>query len=149
MDSTVQALAQILLKAVPTFLLLLLLHFYLKAVFYKPLQQVLAKRREVTEGAREAADASLRQAADKASDYDAKLQRVRADIYREQEETRKKWLAEQSAKIEEARHRTHGLIGDARHQIATDVEAAKRELELTSGALASEIARSLVERKVQ
>src|ERR1035437_5121817 len=50
MEATLHALGGILLKAVPTFLLLVLLHFYLKGVFFKPLQKVLRQRYEATEG---------------------------------------------------------------------------------------------------
>ena len=41
MDATLLALGGILLKAVPTFLLVILLNFYLKAMFFKPLEKVL------------------------------------------------------------------------------------------------------------
>ena len=70
MDATLHDLGAILLKAVPTFILLLLLHFYLKAVFFKPLQAVLEKRREATEGARAAAEASQKAAAERTAEYD-------------------------------------------------------------------------------
>ena len=49
-----QALGGILLRAVPTFLLVILLHFYLKSIFFKPLENVLRKRYDATEGARKA-----------------------------------------------------------------------------------------------
>ena len=47
------ALGGILLRAVPTFLLIILLHFYLKSIFFKPLERVLEARSEATEGARD------------------------------------------------------------------------------------------------
>jgi len=44
MDETLRALGGILLRAIPTFVLVVLLHFYLKFVFFKPLQRVLRQR---------------------------------------------------------------------------------------------------------
>ena len=52
MDATLHALGEILLKAVPTVLLVVVLHFYLKYVFFKPLKKVLEERYNATEGAR-------------------------------------------------------------------------------------------------
>ncbi len=60
------ALGGILLRAVPTFLLVILLHFYLKSMFFKPLEKVLSERFQATEGARQAAEKSLAEAAEKA-----------------------------------------------------------------------------------
>ena len=37
--------------------LLLFVHFYLKSVFFRPMADVLAKRRAATDGVRESADA--------------------------------------------------------------------------------------------
>ena len=55
MDATLHALGEILLKAVPTVLLVVVLHFYLKYVFFRPLKKVLAERYDATEGARKLA----------------------------------------------------------------------------------------------
>src|SRR5205085_2833862 len=51
MDAMLHALGGILLRAVPTFLLLIALTYYLKSVFFKPLEKVLHQRYEATEGA--------------------------------------------------------------------------------------------------
>ncbi len=146
MDATLIQLGQLLLRAVPTLILLLILHLYLKAMFFKPLQLVLQKRRDATEGAREAADASLKQASDKAAEYEAKLQEARAEIYKEQEEMRKRWLEEQTRHLEETRQQTHELIHNAKLQLDRDVEVAKSDLAVSSETLANQIAQSLLRR---
>ena len=96
MEATLHALGGILLRAIPTLLLVILLHFYLKAMFFGPLKNVLKQRHEATKGAREAAEASAKRAADKTAEYEAALQRARAEMYKEQEEARRKWLADQA-----------------------------------------------------
>ena len=71
-----------MLKAIPTVCLLLILHFYLKAVLFKPLQKILNQRDELTEGARKAAQQSLDGAEKKQQEYEAKFRDARAEVYR-------------------------------------------------------------------
>lgn len=144
MDSTIQALGGILLRAIPTFILVFLLHIYLKRVFFGPLDGVLAKRREATEGAREAAESALRLASEKAAGYEAALNDARADIFRDQEETRKRWLADQARYVEESRVQAQELIARAKVEIAGDTEAARHELESVSGALATQLSQRVL-----
>src|SRR5438132_1787686 len=110
MEQTLQALGGILLKAVPTVCLLLLLHFYLKGMLFGPLERVLKQRDELTEGARKAAREGLAAAERKAQEYEARLREARAEVYRHQEETRRRWLDEQSARIAEAHEKTAGAV---------------------------------------
>lgn len=147
MDATLQQLGGILLKAIPTLILLLVVHLYLKWMFFRPLEGVLAKRRALTEGARESADALLQRATEKTSEYEAKLRDARAEIYREQEETRRRWVEEQTKNIEQARQNTHALIKQAKAEIAEQAASAKQELSASSDALADQIARSLLRRR--
>src|SRR5260370_16969179 len=93
MEQTLQALSGILLKAIPTVFLLIILHFYLKAMLFRPLQKVLKQREELTAGARRAAEQSLAAAERKAQDYKTKLRDPRAEVYKEQEETRRRFHA--------------------------------------------------------
>ena len=144
MDSTLQALGGILLRAIPTLILVVLLHLYLKRMFFNPLDEVLGKRREATEGAREAAEAALRLASEKAAEYRAALDSARAGIYKDQEETRRRWLDEQSRQIEEARRSTHESIARAKEDIAAQVAAARVELVPASRELAGRITQALL-----
>lgn len=144
MDAILQALGGILLRAVPTVVLLILVHLFLKHVFFRPLQNVLDERRQATEGARESAQRSLAMAAEKSAMYDIALKEARTELYREQEETRRAWIEQQSAQLEEARHKTREAIQDASHKLAADVEAAKRDLASTSQMLAMQITEALV-----
>ena len=147
MEETLHALGGILLKAIPTLILLVIVHLYLKFMFFRPLEDVLAKRRAMTEGARESADALLQQASEKTAEYEAKLREARGEIYRDQEETRRRWVADQTKRIDEARSLTHQMIRQAKEQIEAETIAAKRELSVSSDALADRIAHSLLARR--
>src|SRR5689334_12581894 len=132
MQETLQALSGILLKAIPTVVLLIILHFYLKAVLFGPLDRVMQKRRELTEGARKIAEDSLAAATRKADEYEAKLRDARAVVYKEQEEIRKRWLEEQAKEVAQARVRMESSVKTAREALAQEAAAARASLQQTS-----------------
>ena len=90
MEETLRQLGGILLRAVPTFILVVLLHLYLKFIFFKPLERVLRQRYDATEGARKLAEESIARASQKAADYEAALRAARAETYKEMEQLRRK-----------------------------------------------------------
>jgi F-type H+-transporting ATPase subunit b len=139
MQETLHALGEILQKASITVVLLILLHFYLKAVLFKPLDRVMEERRKLTEGARETAQASLAAATRKADEYEAKLRDARAAVYKQQEEIRKRWLEEQAQQTTEARARSESAVKAAREAIAQDAAAARKSLQDTSATVADQI----------
>ena len=147
MEATLHDLGGMLLKAIPTFLLLLVVHFYLKRMFFGPMREVLAKRSAATEGAREAAEALLKQATDKAAAIETELRKARGEIYQEQDEARRRWVSEQATRLDEARHKSRELVQQAKQQLDAEAADAKRQLAATTSQLADQIARSLLERK--
>ena len=144
MEATLQALGQILLQALPTFFLVLFLHFFLKAVFFGPLSKVLHERKQATEVARQQAEASLKRAQEKAAAYEESLRAARNELYKEQEAQRQVWRDEQSAQIAAARRQGEDILRAARAEIAVDAEAARKDLESTSAALADQITRTVL-----
>src|ERR1700733_2057682 len=144
MQETLQALGGILLKAIPTVIFLIILHFYLKAVLFGPLDRVMQKRRELTDGARKIAEDSLAAATRKAEEYEAKLRDARAAVYKQQEEIRKRWLEEQGQQVEEARTRSESTVKAAREAIALDADAARKSLQDTSAAIADQIVTTIL-----
>jgi len=144
MDKTLQDLGSILLKAVPTLLLLIVVHFYLKFMFFKPLAAVLAKRREATEGARQAAEAAMAQSNSRAGEIEVALRKAREEIYQDQERHRKQLVEQQNQAIEKARQTSHGLVHDARQQVSAETEASKAELGAYAQTLAEQIAARLL-----
>ena len=146
MDAMLHALGGILLRAVPTFLLVVLLHFYLKSMFFKPLAKVLQARYEATEGARKLAEQSLEQAAAKTAKYEAALQAAKAELYRGQESHHKALQEREAAALATARQAAEGTVKQARELLAADVEAAKKSLAADSDALANQIADSILRR---
>jgi F-type H+-transporting ATPase subunit b len=146
MEATLHDLGGILLKAVPTFLLLVLLHFYLKGVFFKPLQKVLRQRYEATEGARKLAGEFLEHAAAKTAEHQAGMRAARTDIYQAQEQLHKRLQEGEFAELAAARKRAEAAVQEAKIQLSRDVEAAKASLARDSELLADQIAESILRR---
>lgn len=144
MEETLHALAGLMLKAIPTICLLLLLHWYFKAMLFGPLEKVLKQRDELTEGARKSAEASLAAAESKHQEYEKKLNEARAEVYRAQEETRRKWLEDQAAQVDEARKRSEQIVHGAKQQIEAEAASARENLAATTAALADEIATTIL-----
>ena len=146
MEATLHALGGILLKAVPTFLLLVLLHFYLKGIFFKPLQKVLRQRYEATEGARKLAAESLDRAAAKTAEYQAAMRAARGEIYQAQEQAHQRLQESEMTELTAARRRAQAAVEEAKAQLSSDVEAAKAGLARDSELLANQIAESILRR---
>jgi F-type H+-transporting ATPase subunit b len=140
MEQTFIALGGILQKAIPTIVMVLILHFYLKYVLFRPLEKVLKQREEATVGARKAAEDSLRRAEQKAAEYEEAIRAARAEAYREQEQIRRDLLADQERKLQEMRKRVDEMVREARTRIDTETEAARQSLNASVAGLADEIA---------
>jgi len=144
MEQTLQALGGILLKAIPTVILLLILHAYLRAVLFAPLEKMLKQRDELTIGARKAADQSLAAAEAKAEEYEGKLREARAIVYKEQEDTRRRWLEDQTAQVAQSRVSAETAVKKAKEELAVEAASARDSLAATSSTLADQIATSLL-----
>jgi F-type H+-transporting ATPase subunit b len=146
MESTLHDLGQLLLKAIPTLFLLLVVHLYLKRMFFRPMADVLAKRRAATDGLRESAEAMRAKAAEQTKSIEAQLRQAREAIYQEQEEARRRWTGDQGGQLEEARKDARKLIHQSKQQLDSEAVAAKSQLAGTADTLADQIANALLER---
>jgi F-type H+-transporting ATPase subunit b len=146
MEATLHALGGILLQAIPTFLLVIFLHFYLKYVFFNPLAKVLKARYDASEGAKQQAAESLRKAAAKSAEYEAALRAARGEIYQAQEQLHRRLQEEQAAQVDAAREQADCALRDAKAVVAAEMANAKEELAAASDALASQIADAILSR---
>lgn len=144
MDQMLSDVGAILLRAIPTFLLVIFLFFYLKSMFFGPLEKVLAERRAKTEGARKQAKHSIEAAELKVAEYEAQLRAARTEVFAKVESERKQWSDAQAAQIATAREKSLAQVKDARIQIAKDAEAARATLATQAESLASQIAASVL-----
>ena len=137
-----------MLYGLPTSFLVILLCIYLKVMYFKPFQKMLAERYEATEGARKAAQESLERANAKAAEFDAALQQARREIYSEQAQYLKRLQDQQAAEAENARRAAEERLNQARQQLSAEAAAARESLAAQSDLLASQIADAILSGRV-
>lgn len=139
MEQLIHTLQGILVRAVPTFILVILLHWYLKKVLFQPMERVMEERRQRTDGVLEASEASLERARKKLEEYERSLMAAQAEIFDQQEQERKRLAARQAQAVEEARVRAKARAAEAKEEIRAEAERAKAELAAEAGRLAEEL----------
>jgi F-type H+-transporting ATPase subunit b len=145
MPSIGHQLGELFLGAAPTILIILLFYFILRALFFKPLLQVMAERDARTVGAQKAAEAAQAAAAERVKQYQEALKQARGQVYAEQEVARKKLLDERAAQLKEARGKAAAEVGAAKERVAGELVAARRDVKATVGQLSAEIARRILQ----
>ncbi len=145
MQSIVGQLGELFLQAVPTVLIILLFYFILRAIFFRPLLQVMAERDARTAGAQKAAEAAQAAAAEKVKQYQDALRQARAQLYAEQDAARKKLLDERAALLKSARAKAAAEVTSAKERVAGELAAARNDVEAPVAQLSAEIARRLLQ----
>jgi F-type H+-transporting ATPase subunit b len=144
MESLLATVRELLVRAVPTFLIFTFLYLYLRSTLFGPLQKVLDEREAATSGTKKAADEALKKAERKAAEYEEKLRAARAEIYKEQEEMRNRLRASQLGHLAAAKERIDWKIREAAAAIQADKTASAERLDADSGALADEIVTAIL-----
>ena len=137
-----------MLNGLPTFFLLLILAFFVRVLYLKPLEKVLEDRFKLTEGARKAAEDSLKNADTKIAEYQEALSRARHEIYQEQAEFLQNLHAEQTETVRNIRAESESRVTAIKLSITKEADAARTSLEAQSDTLANQIAESILGRKV-
>ena len=144
---TVDVLREILnlvISALPTTIIVFIFYLFAQAVFFRPINQVLAERAARTEGAKSDAARLDGLAQEKMGSYHRALDTVRTEIYSEQEAARRSVLDERAALLHENRARAAGRVRQAKERLETDLAAALGEVERESHRLAEEAARAVL-----
>jgi F-type H+-transporting ATPase subunit b len=147
MESTLQALVDLLIRAVPTVLFFVFLAYYLNVVLFKPLGRILEERKKATEGVRELARRAHENADKKSAEFEHALAEARAQLHQENEALRRRWTQEQAEAIAAVRAETQAMIEEARRTIAQEVERAQSELDASIESLSDQVVSSLLERR--
>jgi F0F1-type ATP synthase membrane subunit b/b' len=147
MIQTLHDLGGIVLNGLPTFFLIIILAVFVKFLYLRPLERVLAERFQLTEGARKAAEESLKNADTKIAEYQDALNRARNEIYQEQADYLQKLHDEQAELARAARLESDGRVAAIKLSIAQDADAARDHLERQSESLAAEITAAILGRR--
>lgn len=146
MDATLDALYNIILRGLPTFFLVLLLHFFLKSTFFLPMEKLLKERYDATVGARKKAAEAVARAEQKAAEYEAAITKARTEIYKLNEEKRKALAEEMSARFAEERKAAETKLAEAKADVVAQMASARQGLLGETEAIAETITASILRR---
>jgi F-type H+-transporting ATPase subunit b len=145
MGETLNELGRLLLGSVPTIIVLLCLYGLYTVIVHRPLQQVLMKRRALTEGAIEKSHADIAAAEARTAEYEHRLREARAAVFRAQEARREAALETRANAVNEARKQAQAQVAAARKDIESDQVAAQRTLQAEAESLAQEIIKRVLQ----
>jgi F-type H+-transporting ATPase subunit b len=148
MDKILHDLGGIVLNGLPTFFIVVILAIFVKFLYLKPLEKVLAERFRLTEGARKAAEDSLKSADSKIAEYQDKLNAARSEIYQEQAAFLQKLHAEQAELAHAVRVESDARLAEIKLSIAKEADVARENLESQAETLAGQIADAILSRRV-
>jgi F-type H+-transporting ATPase subunit b len=147
MNSTLQGLSNLFIESVPTIVFFIVLNFYLKRVFFRPMRAILDERRKATEGVRELARLANEAAKEQMSEFERALQQARNEIHKNNDAVRRQWAEEQLATLEQARAEAAKKLASARQLIDEELRQAESELNAMVEPLSNEIVQSLLRRR--
>lgn len=139
MGHTLHQLGQLLFDSIPTILLFVLLHYYLKWMLYKPLRATLAARAEQIEGRQATARRLLQSAEQKLADYEENLRARRAENYKLIDARRQEGLKLAQQHLADARQQSAQAMAQARQKLADETSQAHAQLRGAAESLAGQI----------
>ena len=142
----VHQLGKLFLGALPTVIVVLLFYFFLRWAFFGPIQKAMAERSARIEGARAEAAAAEAGAKQELDAYHDALRKARGEIYAEQELARQEALDNRAKLLKAMRSRAQEDVNAAKKRIAAEFAAARTEVERETPALASQIARAILDK---
>lgn len=139
-----QQIQNLIVTSLPTTIIAFLFFLFARSVFFRPITRVLAERSARTEGAKSEAARLDGQAQEKMSMYHRALDRVRAEIYNEQEAARHAALEQRAAIVRESRARSTERVREAKQRLDRELAAVRDQVERETGRLAEEAARAVL-----
>ncbi len=127
-----------------TVLYVIILYVFLSRIFFRPLSQILQKRREMIEGRFEESRQRLEAVEQKTAEYEKTLRAARSDAYHQQEVQREKALAEKAELIAKAKSEAEKAVRDGRAQLAAQAEAVRKNIESQVDTLAKQLTTAIL-----
>jgi F-type H+-transporting ATPase subunit b len=144
MQVIAQQLASMFIGAIPTMILFVVLVVAYQILVQGPLTATLNRRRELTEGAMEAAQKAIANAEERTAEYATRLRQARAEVYKIREQRLRQWNAERDAALDAARKTAGQRLNEAKTEIEAETAAAKRAIQASADDLAGQVVRAVL-----
>jgi len=139
MDVILRQIGELLIKSIPTIIFMLILWTAYTLLVHKKLQQVLAQRHALTEGAIEQAQQEIAIAEKRTAEYEQRVRDARSHIYKTQQANRQRVMDERNAALAESRKNAGEMVKQARAALEKDTIQAKAALEQQANVLADQV----------
>jgi F-type H+-transporting ATPase subunit b len=139
MDAILRQIGELLINSIPTIISVLIVWTAYRFIVHGKLNQVLAHRHALTEGAIERAQQEIAVAEKRTAEYEDRVREARSRIYKKQQAYRQRIMDERNAALAEARKNAGEMVKKARTVMETDTLAAKAALEQQAIVLADQI----------
>src|SRR6185312_961609 len=139
MDVILRQIGELLVKSIPTIISMLILWTAYTLLVHKKLQQVLAQRHALTEGAIEQAQQEIAIAEKRTAEYEHRVRDARSHIYKTQQANRQRVMDERNAALAESRKNAGEMVKQARAALEKDTIQAKAALEQQANVLADQV----------
>ena len=144
MQVIIQQLAAMFLGSIPTMILFVVLVVAYQILVQGPLSATLKRRRDLTEGAMEAAQKAIAQAEERTAEYATKLRQARAEVYKIREQRLRQWNSERDAALNVARKAAGQKLLQAKTDIEAETAAAKKAIQASASDLAGQVVRAVL-----
>jgi len=141
------SLGQLFLGSVPTIIIVLLFYFFLRSVFFTPMQRAMAEREARIDGARAEAAVVEAEAKHEMESYHDALRQARAAILTEQEAVRSEALENRAKLLKAMRARVQEEVLAATKRLEAESQAALAQVEREAPTLAGDIVRVILEKR--
>jgi F-type H+-transporting ATPase subunit b len=125
----------------------LILTFVVDRLLLRPVLEVIRKREEAIESARELARRSASEAQAATAEFERKTAAARAEIYREMDEMRRAALGQRAEIVAQTRAEAEAAVASAAKQLQAEAEDARRRLDAEAQALGGAAAERILGRK--
>jgi F-type H+-transporting ATPase subunit b len=119
--------------------LLLITTVLLNSLIFKPVLRVIEQRSTAVRDAREMAESASQKAAAASAEYNEKLQRARAEVYRQMDDMRRTALDKRSTLLAETRDTVEKELSSATARVRHESETARAALDRDAANLAGAI----------
>jgi F-type H+-transporting ATPase subunit b len=119
--------------------LLLTTTVLLNSLIFKPILQVIDQRSRAVRDAREMAESASQKAANATAEYNEKLQRARAEVYRQMDDMRRAALDKRATLLGETKHTVETELSTATDRVRQESETARAALDREAGTFAGVI----------
>jgi F-type H+-transporting ATPase subunit b len=134
----------LIIVSLPTTVIVFLFYLFARATFFRPMMRVLEERAARTEGARGEAAHLENQTQEKLGMYRRALDKVRAEIYGEQDNARRAALEERGELLRQTRAKANERVRQAKQGLDADLARAAGEVDEQTRRLAEDAVRAVL-----